>query len=47
MAPERFESLRASRSDVYSLGLTLYELLALRAAYEATDRHESIENVLH
>ena len=35
MAPERFQGECDARSDVYSLGLTLYELVALRPAYEA------------
>ena len=39
MAPERFSGHCDARSDVYSLGLTLYELVALRPAYEASDRH--------
>ena len=30
MAPERFEGKSDGRGDVYSLGLTLYELLTLR-----------------
>ena len=47
MAPERFQGQCDVRSDVYSLGLTLYELVALRRAYEASDRHELIEKVLH
>ncbi len=47
MAPERFSGRCDPRSDVYSLGLTLYELLALRPAYEASDRHALIERVLH
>ncbi len=47
MAPERFQGQCDVRSDVYSLGLTLYELVALRPAYEASDRHELIEKVLH
>jgi serine/threonine protein kinase len=34
MAPERFHGEADARSDVYSLGLTLYELLTLRPAYE-------------
>ena len=38
MAPERFEGKCDARSDVYALGLTLYELLALRPAFEAADR---------
>jgi eukaryotic-like serine/threonine-protein kinase len=47
MAPERFQGQCDIRSDVYSLGLTLYELVALRPAFEASDRHELIEKVLH
>ena len=47
MAPERFSGHCDARSDVYSLGLTLYELVALRPAYEATDRHTLIDRVLH
>ena len=34
MAPERFEGRCDARSDVYSLGLTLYELLARRPAFD-------------
>jgi WD40 repeat protein/serine/threonine protein kinase len=47
MAPERFAGHGDARSDVYSLGLTLYELIALRPAYEASDRHTLMERVLH
>ncbi len=47
MAPERFQGKCDARSDVYSLGLTLYELVALRPAFEASDRHALIERVLH
>jgi eukaryotic-like serine/threonine-protein kinase len=47
MAPERFSGLSDARSDVYSLGLTLYELVALKPAYEASDRHRLMERVLH
>jgi eukaryotic-like serine/threonine-protein kinase len=38
MAPERFQGRVDARSDIYSLGLTLYELLTLRPAYEDPDR---------
>ena len=37
MAPERFDGQADARSDVYSLGLTLYELLALRPAFDETE----------
>ena len=47
MAPERFSGHCDARSDVYSLGLTLYELVALRPAYEASDRHALMDRVLH
>jgi WD40 repeat protein len=47
MAPERFQGKCDARSDVYSLGLTLYELVALRPAYEGADRHLLMERVLH
>jgi WD40 repeat protein/serine/threonine protein kinase len=46
MAPERFQGKCDARSDVYSLGLTLYELVALRPAYQAADRHSLMERVL-
>ncbi len=38
MAPEQFSGESNTRSDIYSLGLTLYELLALRPAFEES-RH--------
>jgi tetratricopeptide (TPR) repeat protein len=46
MAPERFAGKCDARSDVYALGLTLYELLALRPAYSAADRHELMRRVM-
>ena len=45
MAPERFRGQCGVRADVYSLGLTLYELIALRAAFDETDRFELIERI--
>ena len=45
MAPERFRGEGDARSDVYALGLTLYELLALRPAFDSPDRLELIERV--
>src|SRR5581483_6755441 len=38
MAPERFRGWSDPRSDVYSLGLTLYEMLILRPAFDEADR---------
>ncbi len=46
MAPERFQGKCDARSDVYALGLTLYELLALRPAFAAADRHELMRGVM-
>jgi WD40 repeat protein/serine/threonine protein kinase/tetratricopeptide (TPR) repeat protein len=46
MAPERFQGKCDARSDVNSLGLTLYELVAFQPAFEAADRHPLIERVL-
>src|SRR5262249_56336197 len=47
MAPERFAGHCDARSDVYALGLTLYELLALRPAFDRSDRAELIRQVTH
>ncbi len=38
MAPEAFDGRSDARADVYSLGLTLYELLARRPAYDEKER---------
>src|SRR5262249_23317124 len=38
MAPERFSGLCDPRADIYSLGLTLYELLTLQPAFKESDR---------
>jgi hypothetical protein len=46
MAPERFRGKCDARADVYALGLTMYEMLALRPAFEQTDRQELMRQVL-
>jgi serine/threonine protein kinase/tetratricopeptide (TPR) repeat protein len=45
MPPEAFDGSSDARSDVYSLGLTLYELLAMRPAFDEKDRNKLIKQV--
>ena len=45
MAPERLKGRADGRSDVYSLGLTLYELCTLRYAFDSVDRSDLIRQV--
>lgn len=45
MAPERFDGRCDARSDVYALGLTLYEMLAGHPAFGAADREHLIRQV--
>jgi WD40 repeat protein/serine/threonine protein kinase/tetratricopeptide (TPR) repeat protein len=46
MSPERFQGQCDVRTDVYALGLTLYEMLVLKPAFEASDRYRLIEQIL-
>src|SRR5262245_18678223 len=45
MAPERFRGQGDARADIYALGLTLYELLTLRPAFDSPDRLRLIEQI--
>jgi WD40 repeat protein len=45
MAPERFRGRCDARADLYGLGLTLYELLTLRPAFDDPDRLRLIERI--
>jgi WD40 repeat protein/serine/threonine protein kinase/tetratricopeptide (TPR) repeat protein len=45
MPPEAFERRSDARSDVYSLGLTLYELLAMRPAFDEKEPKKLIKRV--
>jgi len=42
MAPEQFREGAEARSDVYSLGLTLYEMLTLRPAFDDVARKRAL-----
>jgi serine/threonine protein kinase len=47
MPPEAFEGKHDAQGDIYSLGLTLYELLAFRPAFNQKDRASLIRQVTH
>lgn len=49
MSPEQIQGRRRvmdHRTDIYSLGVTLYELLALSPPYQGADRQELIRNII-
>jgi serine/threonine protein kinase/WD40 repeat protein len=45
MPPEAFSGKTDARSDIYSTGLTLYELLTLRPAFAGLDRVELVSRI--
>jgi WD40 repeat protein/serine/threonine protein kinase len=45
LPPEAFDGKADDRGDVYSLGLTLYELLALRPAFNEQERSRLVKQV--
>jgi serine/threonine protein kinase len=47
MAPEQFSGRVDARSDIYSVGLSLYELLTLRPAFDDDDRSNLIARITH
>jgi tetratricopeptide (TPR) repeat protein len=47
MAPEQFSGQMDARSDIYGLGLTLYELLTLQPAFDDTGRSSLIWKITH
>lgn len=46
MAPERLLGAFDARSDIYSLGMTMYELLTLRPAFEAANAEDMMSLIL-
>ncbi len=47
MAPETFKGQCDKRSELYSLGLTLYEMLAFRPAFDQTNRNTLVDQVMN
>ncbi len=47
MAPEQFDGQCDVRTDVYSLGLTLYELATLRPAFDQPDHAQLLHQITH
>lgn len=47
MAPERFEGISDCRGDLFALGITLYEMLTLRPAFEGANHQRLVELVMH
>ncbi len=47
MAPERLQGHCDARSDIHGLGITLFELLAFRPAFDASGRLRLLDQVAH
>jgi WD40 repeat protein len=47
MAPERFEGTSMPQSDIFGLGMTLYEMLTLRPAFDEPNRARLMQRLLH
>src|SRR5262249_10723759 len=47
LAPERFGGKADARSDIYSLGMTLYEMLALEPAFRGSHRVQLMHAIVH
>jgi serine/threonine protein kinase/WD40 repeat protein len=47
LAPERFQGRADARSDIYGLGVTLYEMLALQPAFPSPHRVRLMHAILH
>ena len=47
MAPERFRGVTDRRADIYAVGATLYEMLALRPAFAERDQIQLIDQITH
>jgi serine/threonine protein kinase/tetratricopeptide (TPR) repeat protein len=45
MSPERFQGICEPSSDIYALGVTLYEMLTLQPAFPARDRLQLIQQI--
>jgi eukaryotic-like serine/threonine-protein kinase len=45
MAPEQFEGRTTTRSDIYSLGVTLCELLTLQPIFQSSNKHQLIRSI--